>query len=64
MVVARCHHDLALGGVRGVVSFGDPLPRHRRDGTAVMPGHVGTVYQSLNFVYTGRTRSRCCRTGR
>jgi hypothetical protein len=54
--VARCHHDLALGGIRGVVSFSDPLPRHGRDGTAVMPGHVGTVYQALNFVYTGRTR--------
>ncbi len=37
------------------MSFSDPLPRHRRDGTVVMPGHVGTVYQSLNFVYTGRT---------
>lgn len=55
--VARCHHDLALAGIRGVVSFCDPLPRHRRDGTVVMPGHVGTVYQALNFVYTGRTRA-------
>jgi hypothetical protein len=55
-VVARCHHDLAPCGIRGVVSFSDPLPRHRRDGTTVMPGHVGTVYQALNFVYTGRTR--------
>jgi hypothetical protein len=39
------------------VSFSDPLPRHRRDGTVVMPGHVGTVYQALNFVYTGRSKA-------
>ena len=66
--VARCHHELALCGIRGVVSFSDPLPRHRSDGTAVMPGHVGTVYQALSFRYTRsaprRTRSPCCRTGR
>jgi hypothetical protein len=55
--VARCHHDLNLVGIRGVVSFSDPLPRHRRDGTVVMPGHVGTVYQALNFVYTGRSKA-------
>ena len=55
--VARCHHDLALCGIRGVVSFSDPLPRHRLDGTAVMPGHVGTVYQALSFRYTGRTKA-------
>ncbi len=55
--VARCHHDLNLAGIRGVVSFSDPLPRHRRDGSVVMPGHVGTVYQALNFTYTGRTRA-------
>lgn len=55
--VARCHHDLSLVGIRGVVSFSDPLPRHRRDGTVVMPGHVGTVYQALNFVYTGRSKA-------
>ena len=55
--VARCHHDLNLAGIRGVVSFSDPLPRHRRDGTVVMPGHVGTVYQALNFVYTGRSKA-------
>ena len=50
--VARCHHDLALCGIRGVVSFSDPLPRHRSDGTAVMPGHVSTVYQALSFQFT------------
>ena len=55
--VARCHHDLALAGIRGVVSFSDPLPRHLRDGTVVMPGHVGLVYPSLNFRYTGRTKA-------
>lgn len=55
--VARCQHDLASVGVRGVVSFSDPLPRHRRDGTVVMPGHVGCTYQALNFLYTGRTKA-------
>jgi hypothetical protein len=48
----------ALVGVRGVVSFSDPLPRAAADGTTIMPGHVGIIYQALNAVYTGRGTER------
>jgi hypothetical protein len=50
---------LAAGeGVRGVVMFSDPMPRMLR-GVETMPGHVGTVYQSLgSCVYTGRGTAR------
>jgi hypothetical protein len=33
-------------------SFTELLPRQRRDGTAVMPGHVRTVYLALSYTYT------------
>jgi hypothetical protein len=55
---------LAAGqGVRGVVSFSDPLPRWAAgsDGDEprlVMPGHVGTIYQATNATYTGRGTER------
>jgi len=45
-------------GTRGLVSFSDPLPRHLADGTVIMPGHVGTIYQASNAVYTGRGTPR------
>lgn len=48
----------AAAGVRGLVMFSDPLPRHRADGTMIMPGHVGTIYQATNAVYTGRGTPR------
>jgi hypothetical protein len=52
----------ADAGVRGVVSFSDPVPRwaDAPDGTRrrVMPGHVGTIYQATNAAYTGRGTRR------
>jgi len=48
----------AAAGIRGLVSFSDPLPRRRADGTLVMPGHVGTIYQASNAAYTGRSTGR------
>ncbi|MEQ7008388.1 hypothetical protein ABN028_19625 [Actinopolymorpha sp. B17G11] len=49
-------------GVRGVVAFSDPEPRWRRaPGKApeqIKPGHVGIVYQALNFSYLGRATRR------
>jgi hypothetical protein len=57
-------------GIRGVVSFSDPLPRRRTvvdvDGDGrlveheqvVMPGHVGIVYQALNAHACGRSTPR------
>lgn len=56
--VTRTLADLKHLGVRGVVSFSDPQQRTRLDGTIVMPGHWGTVYQGCNFIYTGRATSR------
>lgn len=41
-----------------VLSHADPLQRRAADGTIVMPGHVGTIYQALNGVFTGRARKR------
>lgn len=56
-------------GVRGVVSFADPVPRRRIvtdviDGSVVereqviMPGHVGLIYQATNGHACGRSTAR------
>jgi hypothetical protein len=44
----------AADGVRGIVSFVDPVTRHRIDGALVFPGHLGIIYQAANFTCTGR----------
>jgi hypothetical protein len=49
---------VADGTARSVVSFADPLRRTDIEGTVTMPGHVGTIYQALNGIYTGRGRGR------
>lgn len=56
--IARCHEYLTAAGVAGVVSFADPVPRRMPDGTLITPGHVGTIYQATNAVYTGRASAR------
>ena len=56
--VARCHHDLTARGVRGVVAFADPMPRHTADGRVITPGHAGVIYQALNFQLAGATTPR------
>lgn len=67
--VARCFAELRkkavvdregkeLRGILGVVSFSDPMPRQKVSGEIVLPGHVGTIYQALNAVYTGRGDGR------
>lgn len=60
----------ADAGIRGVVSFADPMPRHREvldvlpDGAVtrrhelVTPGHVGVIYQATNGVACGRSTAR------
>lgn len=58
---ARALRLAADAGVRGVVTFSDPVPRWRTAGARpelVKPGHVGIVYQALNFSYTGRGTPR------
>lgn len=57
-MVARCFELLRRHGLHGVLSFSDPVPRAREDGTVVKPGHVGTVYQALNGVFLGRATAR------
>jgi len=55
--ITRCFDDAALRGIRGVVSFADPVPR-RVAGDVVFPGHVGIIYQARNAIYTGRGTAR------
>ncbi|MDA8355977.1 MAG: hypothetical protein M0Z95_06735 [Actinomycetota bacterium] len=56
--VSRAFRAAAERGLRGVVAFSDPVPRRRVDGTTVMPGHVGIVYQATNAAYLGRASAR------
>ena len=48
----------ALPGVRGVLSYSDPVPRRSSAGGVIMPGHVGTIYQAHNAHYHGRATAR------
>lgn len=57
-MLARCWELAAQAGIRGIVSFSDPMPRRTVEGAIVLPGHVGTVYQSKNAAYLGRGRGR------
>lgn len=56
--VTRCLSDLAAGGYRGVVCFSDPQPRRRSDGSVLLAGHVGFVYQALGMQLRGRGTAR------
>jgi hypothetical protein len=56
--VARTFKLLREHGVRGVVSFADPVPRRTLDGRLALTGHVGCVYASLGAAYTGRGTAR------
>ena len=58
--VARALQQLhaALPDLRAVLSYSDPVPRRRLDGTTVLRGHIGTVYQSLNMAHLGRSSKR------
>jgi hypothetical protein len=53
--LARCFEELRGRGIRGVVSFSDPIARVADDGRVVHPGHVGTIYQAHNGRYLGRS---------
>ena len=56
--VRRALDALARDGFAGVVSHSDPVARCDVDGRAVFAGHIGTVYQALGAVYTGRASPR------
>lgn len=55
--IARCFEEAAATGVRGVVSFADPVPR-LVGGEVLFPGHVGTIYQASNATLCGRGTPR------
>lgn len=57
-LLARCFEQLRARGLRGVVSFSDPVPRISEDGQRYFGGHVGTIYQAFNGVYLGRATPR------
>jgi hypothetical protein len=57
-MLARVFELARRAGIRGVLSFSDPVPRRRADGTVVMPGHVDLIYQAANATYLGRTAPR------
>jgi hypothetical protein len=59
--LARAFAQLRALGLRGVVSFSDPVVRLNVDGAPVFPGHVGTIYQATNAVYLGRASARTLR---
>jgi hypothetical protein len=59
--LGRCFDGLRQAGLRGVVSFSDPVPRETVDGRRVFAGHVGTIYQAHNAVYLGRATPRTLR---
>lgn len=59
--IAAAMKKAAERGIRGVVSFSDPVPRSRRTPSGEMiisNGHLGIVYQSCNFRFTGRGTAR------
>jgi hypothetical protein len=56
--LARCFEQLRAKGIEALISHSDPLPRRSTDGTIVLPGHVGNVYQATNAVYGGRASKR------
>jgi len=59
--VARAFEQLRKEGIKGVVSFSDPVRRRTAEGQIIFPGHIGGVYQALNAVYAGRATARTLR---
>lgn len=59
--LARSFDILRNKGIRGVISFSDPMPRRTIDGKIIHVGHVGTIYQSHNGIYVGRGFARTLR---
>ena len=56
--LARAFRLAAGDGLRGVVSFSDPVPRTTTAGLIVFPGHVGGIYQASSATYAGRGTAR------
>ncbi len=45
-------------GILSVIAYSDPVRRVASDGTIVMPGHCGMVYQALSAQLRGRSSAR------
>jgi len=60
--LARVFEHAADRGIRGVVAFSDPMPRHRTlpngQTEQILPGHVGLIYQATNARACGRSTAR------
>lgn len=56
--LAEVRRLAAATGLRGLVSFSDPVRRTTLDGRVVMPGHWGVIYQASNMRYTGLSTPR------
>lgn len=68
--LAGVHRLLADAGIRGLISFADPMPRNREISTIddhglehvhleqITPGHVGVIYQATNAIALGRSTVR------
>ena len=48
----------AIPDARAMISYSDPVARLRADGSILMPGHVGIIYQARNARYMGRAARR------
>lgn len=56
--LARIFRLAAQEGIRGVVSFSDPVARCDAQGRRTFPGHVGVIYQAAGALYSGRGTPR------
>lgn len=56
--IARALDVIRARGYAGLLTFADPVPRQRADGSTLMPGHRGIVYQASSMTYTGRATPR------
>lgn len=44
--------------LRMVLAYSDPVPRRHADGSLIMPGHIGEIYQAFSGRYVGRATAR------
>lgn len=56
--LARCFELARKEGIKGVVSFSDPVPRTTVDGSVIFKGHIGWIYQASNAIPAGRSTRR------
>lgn len=56
--LAQCFRHLKQAGVRGVVSFADPVARRDSLGRVCFRGHVGHIYMAASALFAGRGTAR------